>query len=863
MKLGDVVVSKKIFGSLDACFKDFKQKEFQGLNEQEKGECVSAGLLELLLDNAAPPFALPAVLDYIDRVNREKILEHYSFSHFELWLNQTSGLSKEDNYRLRAKIVGKWVPRDAYQIFFPISSGKSYPGSHYVTAHGSPDLDTTVASFWGWVDAFAARVSEGLHLWNVPGGPPEQVEIGILFTHYFGPALFEHLAKNRPGLSVSGLDLLRQNGVIKKELAETSLTNEHARDGNAIVLVDEQGYFLGDWRAIDVEGVHQVIMLLNSCLRWFENNVYIKLVAFFSQDKVSLKDLPVLIRAVLGSAIEECPPAKLFTERQREYIDTYLKKVLGVTSGMKSSFKEFGLGLQGAPQRAFMAFIHAVEAIDKASLFDASGKLVENRSHIFGYLETVIKALEKALESFVQHVERLDIALRIKTEVFGHLPQAIGYRADVEEIRCKMGAYPYLTVTYSDKEGRLMPLGIIRATDLHRQILGTVSLRDFCNREETHIPSYLEVISVVDHHKGHFTTSTPSTIVISDAQSSNTLVAEMTFAINDAYSTGGMSAAEIEDQIKTTKNRRILQRLLQRALVAEKKSGYFVSPEREYQEYLHFLYAILEDTDLLSKVSLRDVECVAQLLNRLKSLVSKQEVEIIDFEEIPRDDKFIKKAAQKILQNEEMYSLYKKIYHAKEAAVEQHLVLCAEGKPSSVFADTKEQNGCCRVGQTKLFGKNFPTFFHHLKDLRKHWLQEAKEAYKEKNEIDLHIHMISTIASAEDQFKGKPESCAHKDELWIWIPGSEASIEHLKSFLSAFGQSPAVVQNKCEVELIGENAKELDQLFAESFPQIPRRIVKVSKELALPLAILHVNPGSMNSRKAMISPFLPSANLSQ
>ena len=854
MKLGDVVVSKKIFSSLDSSFKEFQSKEFRELNEQERSECVSAILLERLLDDTAPPFALPAVLDYIDRVNREKILEHYTFSHFELWLNQTSGLSKEDNYRARARIVGKHIPRDAYQIFFPISSGKSYPGSHYVTAHGSPDLDTTVASFWGWVDAFGARVADGLHLWNVPGGPPEQVEISLLFNHYFGPALFEHFAKNRPGLSVSGLELVQQKGMIKKETTEASLTSEHARDGNAIVLVDDQGYFLGDWRAMDVEGVTQVIMLLNSCLRFFENNVYIRLVSLFSQEKLTQKDLPAFVKAVCGMTIEETPPAKLFTERQREYVDKYLNKVLGVSKGIKSSFKEFAEALT---VKDFKSFIDAVEAMGNSPLFDASGKLIENRSQIFNYLEKIIKALEKALESFVECVNKLDVALSIKTEVFGHLPQAIGYRADIEEIRSKMGAYSYLTVTYSDKDGRVMPMGIVRAMDLHRPILGTVSLRDFCNREETHIPSYLEVISVIDHHKGHFTTSTPSTVTISDAQSSNTLTAEMAFAINDAYGSGGMSSAEIEAQIKTEKNRSVLQGLLRKSLVAEKKGPFYIAPEREYEEYLHFLYAILEDTDLLTKVSLRDVECVARLLNRLKSLVLKQEVEVIDFNDIPRDEKFVKKAADRILRNEEMYSLYKKIYHAKEEAVEQHIGLGAQGKPSAVFADTKEQNGCCRVGQTKLFAKNFPTFSRHVKELQKLWVQGANEAYKEKKEIDLHLHMISTIASAEDLFKGKAESGNHKDELWIWIPGSESSIEHLKSFLNVFGASPAIVQNNCELEFIGENAKELDQLFTESFPLVPRRIITAVHEMGPPIAVLRFNPGSINSRKAMISPFLP------
>ena len=128
----------------------------------------------------APCFLLPAILDYLKKV--EEIISGITFHDFELWLNQFSGLSFEQNYAVRAKIAGKSLPREGYQILFPIGMGKIYPGSHFVTAHGSPDLDTTVASFWGWLDAFAARVSEGMHLWNVPGGaPPCPVEMQFLF----------------------------------------------------------------------------------------------------------------------------------------------------------------------------------------------------------------------------------------------------------------------------------------------------------------------------------------------------------------------------------------------------------------------------------------------------------------------------------------------------------------------------------------------------------------------------------------------------------------------------------------------------------------------------------------------------------
>ena len=162
-------------------------------------------------------FLLPAVLELIERARLENIVDHFHFNHFELWLNQFSGLSLEENLKVRGKIVGRFVPREAYQRLFPIGMGKVYYGTHFVTAHSSPDLDTTVASFWGWVDAFAARVSNGLHVWNVPGGrPPAQVESDLLFFSIFGSEMFELLAKHRTLLSISAIDLVTQEKVVQK-----------------------------------------------------------------------------------------------------------------------------------------------------------------------------------------------------------------------------------------------------------------------------------------------------------------------------------------------------------------------------------------------------------------------------------------------------------------------------------------------------------------------------------------------------------------------------------------------------------------------------------------------------------------------
>jgi hypothetical protein len=764
----------------------------------------------------------------------------------------------EENRYIRGKIAGRWVPRDAYQVFFPVGMGKTYPGSHFVTAHGSPDLDTTIASFWGWVDAFAARLSEGLHVWNIPGGePPAQVEVPFLFYNLFGKEVFSHLAKHRTSLSVSGLDLVTQQGLEKKHLKDSVFDIDHETGSHAVVLVDPQGYYLGEWHSTDVDRVQSVINLLNQCLRWYENSLHVKLISIFAVEKLTPKELDHFFDAVLKLKVEECEPAGDFTKRQSQLVEDYLHKVLGVKQGLKCTFVEFAKAMTHLKIYDFEKFISLIET---ASVFDKKGKLTESRARLFNYLAEVIGALENAIYSVRRHVDKLDVALQVKSKVLGLQPHHINYRADIEEIRTKMDGLQYLTVTATDSDDNVFPIGIILATDLFKTTLGTVTLRDFCNREETKIPPYLDIISVIDHHKTQLVTGQPPVAWITDSQSSNTMVAQLSFKMTDLYSTGGMTLKQIESQIKDVQknlkspsNKRVLQRLLQKYLVASRNEAYFVSPQREIVEYLHFLYAILDDTDLLTKVSVRDLECVASLVNRLKSLMVGKEVEVVDLDGIAQDENYKKTAAKRILQNDEMYSLYRKIYLAKEKAIETNLKLAADGKPSSVFDDTKEQNICCRVGQTKIFGKTYPTFAKHASKIRHEWLMEAKKSHEEKSDIDFHLHMISTIPGAEELYEGKSENFAHQDEMWIWIPSTEIAVEHLKGFLSSFRLCPAAINNPMEVEFLGDNAKELKQIFEESFKSIPSRVVKEK----LPIAVLKFKAGTINSRKALITPYLP------
>jgi len=163
--------------------------------------------------------------------------------------------------------------------------------------------------------------------------------------------------------------------------------------------------------------------------------------------------------------------------------------------------KEFSLAMQAHGLSEFQEFVALLESLESVH--------EESRSRIFHFLEKIIQGLDRAIQSVDAYVERLGVALEIKTHVFGHLPQSVSARADIEELRSKIGDYPYLTVTSSDEEGRAEPLGVVHASELYKPILGTVTVRDFCNREETKIPAYFEVISVIDHHKSVFSSLSP------------------------------------------------------------------------------------------------------------------------------------------------------------------------------------------------------------------------------------------------------------------------------------------------------------------------------------------------------------------
>ena len=584
----------------------------------------------------------------------------------------------------------------------------------------------------------------------------------------------------------------------------------------------------------------------------------------FAREHVRLEDAAKSLHQLFDLPFDKCEPALEFTPKQQQKMTKFVVHVLGLRLGLGATFAMLGKELSKLAHCPFDDVDMLVAQMK--GLFGAKGTLLEDRSKIFGYLEKSLQSLHSTLLQIRKRLELLDIALKTKVEVFSTKNVSIQSHADIEEVRSKMGSQSFLTVLELDK-GKPYPVGVVHASTIHKAVLGTVSLRDFCNREEMGIPTYLDVISVIDHHQTTLLTSAPPFAIISDAQSSNTLVAKQAFILSDRYSLMGQTEASIEAEWKEhlshslsptgSQVTRLTQNLLQRRMIAHKKTKFFIHPEREFVEYLHLIYAIIDDTDLLSKVTVADIECVVELLNRMKSIASGRICEIISVDDLPRNRSFAKKAAARILQQEDMYSLYRKVYDLRGAEIERNLELAAKGHPSNIFADTKEQNSCCRIGQTKMFASNMPSFAKFCAPIRAVWQKSAEKIARDKPEIALHLHMISTIVDAEQVYQGSEAKYSHKDELWMWIPKDASAQELLQRFLQVFVGSPGLKNHSLEVEIFGERAEGLCRIFNEVSPAISQKVMKGESPT---MAVLRFAPGLLNSRKSMVTPFLPKNN---
>jgi len=115
--------------------------------------------------------------------------------------------------------------------------------------------------------------------------------------------------------------------------------------------------------------------------------------------------------------------------------------------------------------------------------------------------------------------------------------------------------------------------------------------------------------------------------------------------------------------------------------------------------------------------------------------------------------------------------------------------------------------------------------------------------------------MVSTIASAEEVHKNKIGPYNHQDELWLWTPDTQSAFHHLNSFLAGFQYAVKEFRATMSLEFLDTPPEEFIDIFDIHFPEIPKKNSETADNT--PMAILRFKAGALNSRKSMITPFLP------
>ncbi|MDD7984321.1 hypothetical protein PQO01_05095 [Lentisphaera marina] len=862
MLIGDAIFEKMSFENTDDIISNFCTQEFLNKSSIIRNELVNKTLLELI--EAAPrnSFLLREVIDYAAKITESHILDgKFNITAFERWLNQHSGLNEAEQFVIRGKISGKHIPRDEYQLFFPIGHDKYYPNSHYITAHNPPDLDSTTGSFIGWLDAFSCKVGQTLTVWNVPQGEPSPL-IAHFFNKIFTPNVFSRVAKHKSLISPVAMDIVNQHKLIRVTGNSNIRDFQHERNTNHIIVVDEDGFYLGDWRVSDVDTVGRIQRLLNMTIHSYEKVLISSFTSLMSRDTVTHQDIKSYLDTSFNANLGDSQMSfQRYHHQDCELLDLYLKKVLKLEHGSKTTFLEFFRFMDEVSQSTYCEFVDHMNSFLAPENFDFKNEVFTlARSKIFSTFNKAFDKLSDSIQSGRNYYDRMDLALAVKKEVLGNTPNYVSTKAEPTEIKQKLRGYQHVTVCFLDKKQRIIPVGVIHRSDMLNDSLGSVTLRDFCNSDEIKIAPSVRTISAIDHHRSEMNSRECMTITIADVQSVNVLLAEQAFTINDRYGCQNQSLHSIEEQMEELRNQEnlnqedfgVLNRLVQKKQ-AIYKSGvkYFINPERELIEYSLMLNAIIDDTDLFNKCAWRDLTSIANLVNRMKSIVCRKEIQVLSIDKYNRSSKAdLKAAINEFLNNEDVMSFYKNIFDHREVLISQWL---ADPKDHFYcYEDRKIQNEFCAISQLKIFPNNRKCFTQHRDSLLESWLNSNEAVARKSSVVDFFLQMNSTIETNDQK------DDAGCDEVWIRINShSEQAESRLRIFFSAFTQSRKYPDSIEEVIIEGANTndnKALTQIIRNDL-KLPFTVKDNGEKRSI--ICLKIKQSSLNSRKADITPFLP------
>ena len=834
-------------------FFSFLDGQVSSMSEMQKYDIVHRKLFELIKDSSKN-FLLSEVVDFLLKANKNKVLSsNVSINSFEYWLNsqrETKKLSAEEDFLIREKIVGKKIPRSEYGRFFPLRKDKFFIGSHHVTAHSQPDIDTLVASFINWLDSFACRVSKNFNYWNVPQGEPNEFS-SYFFFKFFGNDLFSRIARYKSRIFNVAIDFSDQG--LLEYLSPEASTKEIPFSGDKhYILTDKRGYYVGAWHQEDAKAVQNILNLFNEVLTDF-NDIFIEKLLFVLHSLENNKKTSFLEQDILSQKIFELKYKN--SSDKRKNLKAFLEGVLELEQGVETTINHFFLAIS-KKDRTLEKSYKTFKDLFREYLVEAE-VIYKNRESIsYQLVSSLFQSYHKLYASFVEvrnaldsYLNRLDIAIKIKRRVLNLNHRYIFTKTPTKDILTKSRDNRFVTVIFKTDKGELVPVGAVDKKKLLSSVHGYVSLRDFSNTDEIELDSSIQIISILDHHRINIKTDECINVNIANVQSSSTLLAEMILAINEAYSSLGFSKDDLEKNLKLLEKRERTQEffLLKNTLMAVEdnllhQKDYWIDEKREFQEYILLIVAILDDTDFLTKSEIRDLKVLTKLLNRVLWIQSKKIDKLLFLGSLS-----LKEGISYLVNREPLKSLCKEIYSFREQILTKFLSSPEEYR-LRLFEDCKIQKSNYSISQLKLLKGNETLFNSVRNNLINLWFSFIEL----KQNVFFHLHMLSTVKSL---IVDEDTNLDGLDEIWIF---SQLELVNekvaLREFLQKFIEAECLNLKHFSMSIEGNNCKQLD--FLKDFSTYGKFDFVKNDQLKRDLIILRFDKGSINSRKGQITPYL-------
>ena len=151
------------------------------------------------------------------------------------------------------------------------------------------------------------------------------------------------------------------------------------------------------------------------------------------------------------------------------------------------------------------------------------------------------------------------------------------------------------------------------------------------------------------------------------------------------------------------------------------------------------------------------------------------------------------------------------------------------------------------------------TFNEKRFELLHYWFSIKNFVHSKSSEVDFFLHMISTIAGGKEAYEGKMPDNGEEDEIWLSVNyDSDLSTSRFRQFLDYLKDSPKFNQIKMHMTIEGPASDGRDLIASILRVTVPQATYDfLENDLPEPIVVFKFKQGTLNSRKADITPFLP------